>query len=87
MGYRWGADRPGNADPAAMGSGNQAQGTFDKAFRWIKQRILAAALSAAATIAFISFLSPAWLDFMFDLIMIGLIFIVGKLTREKADAG
>jgi len=50
---------------------------------WLKQRIMAAALSAAATITFLSLISPAWLDFFFDLIMVGLIFIVGKLAKER----
>lgn len=50
---------------------------------WLKRRVLAAALSAAATITFLSLISPAWLDFMFDLIMVGLIAIVGKLAKER----
>ena len=50
---------------------------------WLKQRILGAALSAAATITFLSLISPAWLDFMFDLIMVGLIAVVGRLAKER----
>lgn len=49
---------------------------------WLRKRILAAAISAAATIAVLSFLSPPWLDFMFDLVMIGLITLVGKLSKR-----
>lgn len=50
---------------------------------WIKQRMLAAALAAATTITFLSLISPAWLDFMFDLIMVGLIGLVGKLAKDR----
>jgi hypothetical protein len=83
MGDRWKSDNPRGFDPTATGSSNQAEGVVAKAIQWLKQRIFAAALSAAATIAFISFISPAWLDFMFDLIMIGLIYIVGKLAKSR----
>jgi len=49
---------------------------------WLRQRVLAAALSAAATITVLSILSPAWLDFMFDIILFGLIYVVSRL-KEK----
>lgn len=48
---------------------------------WLRERLLAAALSAAGTITVLSLISPAWLDFMFDLIMVGLIFVVAKLRK------
>jgi hypothetical protein len=51
---------------------------------WVKRRILAVALSAAGTIAFLSLISPWYLDFMFDGIMILLIWIVGKLAKERS---
>lgn len=49
---------------------------------WLRKRILAAAISAAATISVLSIISPAWLDFMFDLVMIGLIAVVGRLNKR-----
>lgn len=50
---------------------------------WLKKRVLAAAISAAGTITFLSLISPAWLDFLFDLIMVGLIVIVANLAKDK----
>jgi len=49
---------------------------------WLKERVLAVALAAASTIAFLSLISPWWMDFMFDVIMVGLIAVVGKLVRR-----
>lgn len=72
---RSGAFHSRNADPA------EPAGTG--LIGWLKQRVLAAALSAATTITFLSLISPAWLDFMFDLIMVGLIALVGKLARNR----
>ena len=54
---------------------------MERALAWLRKRVLAAALSAAATISVLSFLSPAWLDFVFDLVMIGLIAVVGALSK------
>ena len=49
---------------------------------WIRGRIVAVALSAASFIAFVSLIAPAWLDFVLDLSMVGIIAIVGKLARQ-----
>ena len=50
---------------------------------WLKERVLAVALAAASTIAFLSLISPWYLDFMFDVIMVGLIAIVGRLAKQR----
>jgi hypothetical protein len=55
----------------------------DAATNWVRGRILGVALSAAAFISMVSLISPAWLDFVLDLSMVGLIAIVGKLARRK----
>ncbi len=48
---------------------------------FLKKKIVAVALSASATIAVLSFISPMGLDFMFDLVNIGLIALVAKLHK------
>jgi hypothetical protein len=48
---------------------------------WIRERLLAAALSAAGTITVLSLISPAWLDFMFDLIMVLIVWAVATLRK------
>lgn len=73
MGHRFGFDDSGTVRSTAQSDG---------LIRWLRKRVLAAALSAAATITFLSLISPAWLDFMFDLIMVALIAVVGKLAKE-----
>jgi hypothetical protein len=55
---------------------------MNRALHWLRVRALSAALSVAATISFLSLISPSWLDFLFDLIMVGLILVVGKLARR-----
>lgn len=50
---------------------------------WLKKRVLAVALSAAGTIAFLSLIAPWWMDFVFDGIMVALIAVVGRLAKEK----
>jgi hypothetical protein len=49
---------------------------------WLKRRFLAAALSAAGTITFLSLITPWWMDFVFDGIMVMLVAIVAKLAKE-----
>lgn len=87
MVYRFGASGRSSTDPAKARSGNPSEGMAGPQegrglMDWLKRRVLAAALSAAATITFLSLISPAWLDFMFDLIMVGLIALVGKLAKD-----
>jgi len=53
------------------------------AIDWLRVRILSVALSAAAFISMFSLIAPAWLDFVLDLSMIGLIAAVGKLARRR----
>jgi hypothetical protein len=50
---------------------------------WVRVRIMGVALSAAAFISMVSLISPAWLDFVLDLAMVGIIAIVGKLAKRK----
>jgi hypothetical protein len=49
---------------------------------WIRKRILSVALSAASFITLVSLIAPAWLDFLLDLSMVGLVALVGKLARK-----
>jgi len=53
------------------------------AFEWLRARILGVALSAASFITLVSLIMPPWIDFVFDLIMVGLVAVVGKLARRK----
>jgi hypothetical protein len=50
---------------------------------WVRVRIMGVALSCAAFISFVSLIAPAWLDFILDLSMMGLVAIVGSLARRK----
>lgn len=86
MVHRFGAFRPGPADTGEGRSGHpfeRAAGRGTGLISWLKERVLAVALAAASTIAFLSLISPWYLDFIFDGIMIGLIAIVGKLARKR----
>lgn len=49
---------------------------------WLRHRILGVALSAASFITLVSLIAPAWLDFLLDMSMVGLIALVGKLARR-----
>ncbi|HMF68911.1 MAG TPA: hypothetical protein VK602_15040 [Phyllobacterium sp.] len=85
MAYRFGAFRPRDADTGKARSGNPTEGEAGGGqgmMGWLKERVLAVALAAASTIAFLSLISPWWMDFMFDVIMVGLIAVVGKLVRR-----
>jgi hypothetical protein len=53
---------------------------------WLRGRIVAVALSAASFIAFVSLIAPAWLDFVLDLSMVGIIAIVGKFVKPPTKA-
>jgi hypothetical protein len=55
----------------------------DRALDWARQRILGVAISAASFVTLVSLIAPAWLDFLLDLSMVGLIALVGKLARKK----
>jgi hypothetical protein len=48
---------------------------------WLKQRITAVALAAASTIIFLEFITPAVFDFIFDLMLLGLIAVVGWANK------
>jgi len=50
---------------------------------WVRHRVLSIALSVASFVTLLSLIMPAWLDFVFDLTLIGLIAVVGKLARRK----
>jgi len=84
--YRFGAFRPRDADTGKARSGNPFEGDAGQGrgmMGWLKERVLAVALAAASTIAFLSLISPWYLDFMFDVIMVGLIAIVGRLAKQR----
>ena len=57
--------------------------TVDKATEWVRHRILGVALSAASFITLVSLIAPAWMDFLLDLSMVGLVALVGKLARKQ----
>lgn len=57
---------------------------MDAVLEWIRHRILGVALSAASFITLVSLIAPAWLDFLLDLSMVGLIAIVAKLARPRS---
>lgn len=50
---------------------------------WMRRRILAVALSAASFITLVSLIAPAWLDFLLDVSMVGLVALVGKLAKKE----
>jgi hypothetical protein len=54
---------------------------MEKATAWLRARALSVALTAAGTITFLSLISPAWLDFMFDLVMIGIVAVIGRIAK------
>lgn len=54
-----------------------------KATTWLRQRLLGVAISAASFVTIVSLIAPAWLDFLLDLSMVGLIALVGKLAKRK----
>jgi hypothetical protein len=51
---------------------------------WIKKRITGVALAAASTILVLEFITPSILDFIFDLILLGLIAVVGWANKPDA---
>jgi hypothetical protein len=54
---------------------------MDTVLAWLRLRLLGVALSIAAFITFISLITPAWMDFIFDLAMMGLIAVAAKLAK------
>lgn len=50
---------------------------------WMRVRVLGVALSAASFITLVSLIAPAWMDFLLDLSMVGIIALVGKLARRE----
>lgn len=52
---------------------------------WIRERITSIALSAAAAIIALELITPSIFDFVFDLILLGLIGVVAKLHKRKPD--
>lgn len=50
---------------------------------WARHRILGVAISAASFITLVSLIAPAWLDFLLDMSMVGLVALVGKLAKRK----
>jgi hypothetical protein len=58
------------------------EGMVGRSLLWIRKRILSVALSAASFITLVSLIAPAWLDFLLDLSMVGLVALVGKLARK-----
>jgi hypothetical protein len=50
---------------------------------WLKQRVLAASLSAAVMLILVQTILPSVFDFIFDLMLIALIWVVGVVTKAK----
>ena len=50
---------------------------------WLRQKMLGVAISFATFIAFVNLISPAWLDFIFNLSMIGVVTLVGRLAKKR----
>lgn len=50
---------------------------------FVKGHIQGAAISAALTISALSLVTPAFFDFFFDMIMVGLIWVVAKTRKPK----
>jgi len=50
---------------------------------WLRHRVLSIAISAASFSTVVSLIAPAWLDFLLDLSMVGLVALVGKLAKRK----
>jgi len=69
--------------PTEVGPSHPPEGMVGKATLWLRRRILSVALSVASFITLISLVMPAWADFVFDLAMVGLIALVGKLARRR----
>lgn len=57
---------------------------MDKLTRWIRQRITESALSAAAALMVAKFFLPGIFDFLVDLLVLFLIWIVG-FTKDSGD--
>ena len=50
---------------------------------WLRNKIVAAALSSAAVIQTLQiFILPTWLDIVTNLIILGLIYVVGKMSER-----
>lgn len=78
-----GGGRDTGSSSPSFGPGNKDQGVVGKASAWVRRRILGVALSAASFITLVSLIAPAWMDFLLDMSMIGLIALVGKLARRE----
>lgn len=50
---------------------------------YLRERALAAVLAAASAIVALELITPGIFDFVFDLILLGLIALVGVLSRGK----
>jgi hypothetical protein len=53
---------------------------MDNALKWIKARIAAVALSTASVITALQLVTPSFLDLLFNLIVLGLLYAVIKLN-------
>jgi uncharacterized membrane protein len=49
---------------------------------WLRKRVTAAALSAASVIIALQLITPGVFDFIFDLILLGIIAVVGRLANR-----
>lgn len=54
-------------------------------FMWIRRRVTTAALTAASAVIMLEFVTPAVFDFIFDLVLLGLIGIVGLVNNNVKD--
>jgi hypothetical protein len=50
---------------------------------WLKQRVLAASLSAAVMLILVQTILPGVFDFIFDLMLLALIWVVGVVTKRQ----
>lgn len=50
---------------------------------WLKKNIITSAMSAATAILLLEFVVPGIFDFVFDLVLLGIIYMVGKISASK----
>lgn len=59
---------------------------MDEFKAWIKTRITSAALSAATALIVLQFVLPGIFDFLADLIILGLIWVVGYVKDSRPSS-
>ena len=54
-------------------------------FDWLKSKVLLWSVSAAATLTALQFITPAFVDFILDWLVVGLVFIAAKMAKASAN--